>query len=236
MVESEELHRGMAAHGPGEGTSPGSAGEEEPGTPPPEPPEPRSGGGASTEPAMQGGGPAGPGGKRRWYVIRVQTGREEQVKTAIEKLKQARNLHDKIGDILIPAEKRMEYSGGRRKVRAHKLFPGYVIISMALSNETWFAIRETPGVGDFLGLKDPKPLQDEEVERLLQSIRETEERPKVQVNFQKGDLVRVKDGPFENFEGTVQEINERKGRVNVSLVIFGRATEVDLGYWQLEKA
>jgi transcriptional antiterminator NusG len=173
---------------------------------------------------------------RAWYVIRVQTGREEAVKTAIEKLKKARKLEDKIGEILVPAEKRTEIKAGRRQVRQHKLFPGYVIVSMELSNETWFAIRETPGVGDFLGLKDPIPLPEHEVHKLQASIRAAEEVPKVKVSFHKGDVVRVKNGPFENFEGSVEEINERKGVVKVSMVIFGRPTNVDLEYWQLEKA
>lgn len=174
-------------------------------------------------------------GRRKWYVIRVQTGREDHVKKAIERLKAARNLGGQIGEIIVPSEKRTEIKGGRRQVRQHKLFPGYVIVSMELSNDTWFAIRETPGVGDFLGLKDPIPLQDHEVEKLLKSIKAAEEKPKVKVSFQLGDIVRVKNGPFENFEGSVEDINERKGLVKVSFVIFGRPTNVDLEYWQLEK-
>ncbi|HLG41809.1 MAG TPA: transcription termination/antitermination protein NusG, partial [Planctomycetota bacterium] len=174
--------------------------------------------------------------RRKWYVIRVQTGREDHVKKAIERLKAARDLGGRIGEIIVPSEKRTEIKGGRRQVRQHKLFPGYVIVSMELSNDTWFAIRETPGVGDFLGLKDPIPLQDHEVEKLLQSIKAAEEKPKVKVSFQLGDMVRVKNGPFENFEGSVEDINERKGLVKVSFVIFGRPTNVELEYWQLEKA
>lgn len=173
--------------------------------------------------------------RRKWYVIRVQTGREDHVKKAIERLKAARNLGGRIGEVIVPSEKRTEIKGGRRQVRQHKLFPGYVIVSMELSNDTWFAIRETPGVGDFLGLKDPIPLQDHEVEKLLKSIKAAEEKPKVKVSFQLGDMVRVKNGPFENFEGSVEDINERKGLVKVSFVIFGRPTNVDLEYWQLEK-
>jgi transcriptional antiterminator NusG len=176
-----------------------------------------------------------PPGNRRWYVIRVQTGREDQVRKAIERLKASRNLEDKIGEIVVPTEPRLEQKAGRRHVRQHKLYPGYVFVNMELSNDTWFAIRETPGVGDFLGLKDPIAVRQEEVDRLLRSIRQAEEKPKIKVTFQQGDLVRVKDGVFENFEGTVEGINERKGLVKVSFVIFGRPTNVELEYWQLEK-
>jgi transcriptional antiterminator NusG len=173
---------------------------------------------------------------RRWYVIRVQTGREKGVKAAIEKLRNARGLQVRIGDVLIPSEKRQEIKGGKRATRDVLLYPGYVFVSMEMSEETWFAIRETPGVGDFLGLKDPIPLQEHEVVKMLHSVQEaTEEKPKVKVAFSVNDTVRVKEGPFENFEGKVVEINEKKGAVKVSMEVFGRSTNVELEYWQLEK-
>lgn len=173
--------------------------------------------------------------QRKWYVIRVQTGREEDVKEAIEKLKAARNLHDKIGDIMIPTEKVTEMKHGKRQTHERKLFPGYVIVNMEMSNDTWFAIRETPGVGDFLGLKDPVPLQPHEVQKLIHQAQATEDKPKIKISFAKGDMVRVKEGPFENFEGSVEEVNEAKGKVKVSMIVFGRPTAVELEYWLLEK-
>jgi transcriptional antiterminator NusG len=107
---------------------------------------------------------------------------------------------------------------------------------MEMSEDTWFAVRETPGVGDFLGLKDPIPLQEHEVAKMLHSAAEaTEEKPKVKVSFNVGDTVRVREGPFENFEGKVMEINEKKGMVKVTMEVFGRATNVDIEYWNLEK-
>lgn len=173
---------------------------------------------------------------RKWYVIRVQTGRERGVRAAIIKLRNARGLQARIGDVLIPSEKRTEIKGGKRQTREMMLYPGYVFLSMEMSEETWFAVRETPGVGDFLGLKDPIPLQEHEVVKMLHSVAETsEEKPKVKVSFSAGDTVRVKEGPFENFEGKVVEINEKKGTVKVSMEVFGRSTNVELEYWQLEK-
>jgi transcriptional antiterminator NusG len=173
---------------------------------------------------------------RKWYVIRVQTGREKGVKEAIEKLRNARGLQARIGDVLIPSEKRTEIKSGKRQTREVLLYPGYVFVSMEMSEDTWFAVRETPGVGDFLGLKDPIPLQEHEVAKMLHSAAEaTEEKPKVKVSFNVGDTVRVREGPFENFEGKVMEINEKKGMVKVTMEVFGRATNVDIEYWNLEK-
>jgi transcriptional antiterminator NusG len=173
--------------------------------------------------------------EKKWYVVRVQTGKEERVKEALERLRQARNMQEAISEVIIPIEKIVELRGGKRHIKEKKLFPGYLLINMNMTKETWFAIRETPGIGSFLGLSDPIPLAEHEVERILRTMQSEEERPKIKVSFQKDDIVRVKDGPFENFEGTVKEINEKKGLVKVSMVVFGRATNVELEYWQLEK-
>lgn len=200
--------------------------------PQPETPAPE----ALPQPQATEAAPEQPAHNRRWYVIRVQTGREKGVKEAIEKLRNARGLQARIGDVLIPSEKRQEIKAGKRQTRDVLLYPGYVFVSMEMSEETWFAVRETPGVGDFLGLKDPIPLQEHEVVKMLHSVQEaTEEKPKVKVAFSVNDTVRVKEGPFENFEGKVVEINEKKGAVKVSMEVFGRSTNVELEYWQLEK-
>lgn len=181
-------------------------------------------------------GPYDEAGGKKWYVLRVPTGREMSVKAAIEKLKRVRNLEEKIGEIIIPTEKRMEIRGGKKTIREVKLMPGYLIVQMEMSKDIWFAVRETPGVGDFLGLKDPIPLRESEVQRLRSSAGAGEERPKLKVAFAVGENVRVKEGPFENFEGKVMEINEKKGAVKVSMEVFGRPTNVELEVWQLEKA
>jgi transcriptional antiterminator NusG len=216
---------------PSEGTPPAEAGVPQPA---PEGAAPEAPGpGPEAEPA---GEPIPPNPNRRWYVVRVQTGRERGVKEAIEKLRNARGLQERIGDVLIPSEKRTEIKGGRRMTREVLLYPGYVFVSMEMSEDTWFAVRETPGVGDFLGLKDPIPLQEHEVAKMLHSVLEAGvEKPKVKMTFNVADTVRVREGPFENFEGKVLEINEKKGTVKVSMEVFGRATNVDIEYWNLEK-
>ncbi len=174
---------------------------------------------------------------RKWYVVRVQSGREEQVRDGLVRRVRAAGLESRIFSVVVPTEKVTEIRSGRKSVRERKLYPGYIMIEMLQDKDTWFLVRETPGIGDFLGLKEPIPMAEHEVNKMLTDQTETEEdRPKIKIDFLKGDSVRVKDGPFENFDGVVEEVDAKNGRVKVSITVFGRSTPVDLEYWQLEKS
>ncbi len=180
--------------------------------------------------------PTAPGGGRRWYVVRVQSGREETVKDGLMRRVRAMCLESKISNVIVPTEKVTEIRSGRKSVREKKLYPGYIMIEMEQDKDAWFLVRETPGIGDFLGLKEPIPMAEHEVNKMLVDQSSTEEdRPKIKIEVQKGDSVRVKDGPFENFDGVVEEVDAKNGRVKVAITVFGRSTPVDLEYWQLEK-
>ncbi len=195
---------------------------------------------AAGEGAEAPAGAAPPGeasANRRWYVVRVQSGREEQVKDGLLRRVNAANLQNRITNVIVPTEKVTEIRSGRKTVREKKLYPGYIMIEMEQDKDAWFLVRETPGIGDFLGLKEPIPMADHEVNKMLSEQTEAEEdRPRIKIEVQKGDSVRVKDGPFENFDGVVEEVDAKNGRVKVSITVFGRSTPVDLEYWQLEKS
>jgi transcription termination/antitermination protein NusG len=181
-------------------------------------------------------GTAPAGGGRRWYVVRVQSGREETVKDGLLRRVRSMGLEGKISNVIVPTEKVTEIRSGRKSVREKKLYPGYIMIEMEQDKDAWFLVRETPGIGDFLGLKEPIPMAEHEVNKMLVDQSATEEdRPKIKIEVQKGDSVRVKDGPFENFDGIVEEVDAKNGRVKVAITVFGRSTPVDLEYWQLEK-
>jgi transcriptional antiterminator NusG len=182
------------------------------------------------------GGAAPAAGGRRWYVVRVQSGREETVKDGLLRRVRAMGLEGKISNVIVPTEKVTEIRSGRKSVREKKLYPGYIMIEMEQDKDAWFLVRETPGIGDFLGLKEPIPMAEHEVTKMLVDQSSSEEdRPKIKIEVQKGDSVRVKDGPFENFDGLVEEVDAKNGRVKVAITVFGRSTPVDLEYWQLEK-
>jgi transcription termination/antitermination protein NusG len=172
----------------------------------------------------------------RWYVVRVQSGREESVKDGLLRRVNAAGLQPKITNVIVPTEKVTEIRSGRKTVREKKLYPGYIMIQMLQDKDAWFLVRETPGIGDFLGLKEPIPMAEHEVNKMLvEQTGAEEEKPRIKIDFQKGDTVRVKEGAFENFDGIVEEINSQKGLVGITITIFGRATRVELEYWQVEK-
>ncbi len=172
----------------------------------------------------------------RWYVVRVQSNREETVREGLLRRVKAAGLEKKILQVVVPTEKVTEIRSGRKTIREKKLYPGYIMIQMLQDKDAWFLVRETPGIGDFLGLKEPIPMAEHEVNKMLLDQTDVEEdKPKIKIDFQKGDTVRVKEGAFENFDGVVEEINEHKGLVGITITIFGRATRVELEYWQVEK-
>ena len=173
---------------------------------------------------------------KQWYVLRVQTGREETVRKALEQRSRASGADDVIGRVIVPIERVTQIRGGKKQVREQKLYPGYVMIELEMSEKAWFFVRETPGVGDFIGDDQrPLPMTDVEVGKMLgQSLKLDTEEPVIKINFKVGDPVRVKEGVFANYDGVVHEIMAAKGLVRVMVTIFGRPTPVELEYWQVE--
>jgi len=173
----------------------------------------------------------------RWYVLKVTSNRERTVRESILRRVLQENLGHLVSDIIIPTEKVAETRGGKRRVSERKLYPGYIMIKMILNDESWYLIRETSGVGGFTGAAEkPRPMKDEDVEKMLgqQTAKAEVAQPKVKIDFAPGDRVKIKEGSFESFEGTVETVDEVSGRVNVLVEIFGRSTPVELGYWQVE--
>jgi len=173
----------------------------------------------------------------RWYVLKVQSNRERTIRDAIMRRVKREGLERFFGEIIIPTEKVAETKGGKKRVTERKLYPGYIMIQMVLTPETWFLVRETSGVGDFTGgAGEPSPMPEHEIQRMLglETAKEEMTQPKVKIDFAPGDRVKIKDGSFESFEGTVHTVDEASGRVNVLVEIFGRSTPVELEYWQVE--
>lgn len=172
-----------------------------------------------------------------WYVLRVQAGREERVKESLLRRVKAANMDAFVRKVLVPTERVSEIKGGRRRVTQRNIFPGYIMVEMDCTEDAWYLVRGTPGIGDFVGPRGaPTPMDRNEAERILADMAREVEQPKLRIEFQKGAHVRIKDGPFLNFEGTVEEVNPEKGIVKVIVAIFGRATPLELEYWQVEAA
>jgi len=173
---------------------------------------------------------------KAWYVLKVQSGKEEQVKEGLEKRVKVEGLEEHFGEIIVPVERVSEIKGGKKRVAERKFYPGYVMIEMEMAEKAWFLVRETPGVGDFVGSGGkPWPMQDHEVEKMLgQATTAATAEPEIKIDFNKGDRVKIKEGPFENFDGEVDDVIPAKGLVRVIVNIFGRATQVELEYWQVE--
>ncbi len=173
---------------------------------------------------------------KEWYVLRVASGREESVKEGLLKKIQLAGLEEQIPTVLVPMERVSEIKEGKKRYKERKLYPGYIIVEMELTDDVWYLIKDTHGIGDFVGsYQNPQPLSPPEVEKILNTIKGKEEAPEVRIDLEAGDGVKIKEGPFENFDGTVDEVFPTKGQVRVVVRIFGRATPVDLEYWQVEK-
>ncbi len=171
-----------------------------------------------------------------WYILKVQSNRERSIAEALERKIKIEGLDRFFDQVIVPTEKVTEFKGGKKKVVERKLYPGYIVVHMHINDDTWFAVRETSGVGDFTGAGGkPTPMLANEVSRIVQTDEEeTSESPKLDIRFATGDKVKVKEGNFENFEGEVNTIDEASGRVTVMINIFGRSTPVELEYWQIE--
>lgn len=173
---------------------------------------------------------------KNWYVVHAQTGAEEKVRDALKNRITAQGMQDFIAQVVIPTEQVSEVRSGKKRVSQRKFFPGYILVEMDLDEKTYLLVKSTPGVTGFIGLgKKPVPLPQTEVDSILKRTEETHVKPSPKTIFDKGEQVRVTDGPFVNFNGVVEEVHPEKGKVKVSVSIFGRATPVELEYWQVEK-
>lgn len=175
---------------------------------------------------------------KKWYAVHTYSGYENKAKKSLEDKIRLENLQDFFGEILIPVEQEVVLVKGERRTQKRKLMPGYILVQMEMNDRTQHAVKNTPKVTGFVGAitgQDPVPMRDAEVQRLTSQISEGVLKPKPRVQFEEGDTVRVVDGAFTNFSGTVEEVNPEKGRVKVLVSIFGRATPVELDFMQVEK-
>jgi transcriptional antiterminator NusG len=172
----------------------------------------------------------------RWYVVHVYSGFEKKVAQSIEEQARQNGMDDKILQIMVPVEEVVEMRRGAKVKSERKFFPGYVLAQMEMTDETWHLVKNTPKVTDFLGGKGrPTPITDSEADHILHQVQEGIERPKPSVTFEVGEQVRVCDGPFNSFNGLVEEVDEERARLKVAVSIFGRATPVELEYAQVAK-
>ena len=171
-----------------------------------------------------------------WYILKVQSNREDSIREGLQRRVAIAGLDYYFGDVIVPTEKVTEFKGGKRRVVKRKLYPGYLVVQMEITDDTWFLVRETPGIGDFTGAAGhPSPMLPHEVSRIVAKQEEKhDETPKLKISFNIGDQVKINEGTFENFEGAVESLDEANGQVTVMINIFGRSTPVTLEYWQIE--
>ncbi|GLQ06064.1 transcription termination/antitermination protein NusG [Sneathiella chinensis] len=175
--------------------------------------------------------------KKRWYIVHVYSGSEKRVAEAINEQSMQKGMADKFEDILVPSEEVVEVRRGQKVNAERKLFPGYVLAHMEMNDDTYHLVKNLPRVTGFLGNGNkPQPISKREVERIMNQVQEGVERPKPSVTFDIGEEVRVSDGPFASFMGVVEEVDEEKAKLKVSVSIFGRSTPVELDYSQVEKS
>ena len=176
----------------------------------------------------------------RWYIIHTYSGQEERVKKNLDQRIQSLDMQNKIFQVIVPTEEEIVLKDGKRRTERKKVFPGYILVQMSLDDESWYVVRNTPGVTGFVSSEDeqerrpkPVPLEDKEVESILKQIESGP--PKVSIGFQKGQSVRIAAGPFSDFIGTVSDIDAGKGKIRVMVSFFGRETPVELDFLQVEK-
>lgn len=173
----------------------------------------------------------------RWYVVHAYSGFEQHVKRSIEERIKLQGHEDKFGDILVPTEEVVEMRDGQKRKSDRKFFPGYVLVQMDMVDETWHLVKDTPRVMGFIGgtSSKPAPITDKEAEAILNRVQEGVERPQPKILFEPGEVVRINEGPFNDFNGVVEEVDYEKNRLRVEVSIFGRSTPVDLEFGQVEK-
>lgn len=173
-------------------------------------------------------------GKRGWYVIHTYAGYEDQVAESLRQRVESTGMHDFIFDVIVPTEKQIEIKNGKRQTIDKKIFPGYVLVEMNVTDESWYVVRNTPNVTGFVGFGiRPTPMTEEEIARIRKRMAVAE--PKHKIEFSQGDLVRITDGPLKGFEGKVAEIDEEKGKIKVSVNMFGRETPANIDFLQAKK-
>ncbi len=174
----------------------------------------------------------------RWYVVHAYSGFENQVKRSLQERIERSGLQERFGQILVPTEEVVEMREGQKRKSERKFFPGYVLVQMDMDEDTWHLVKEVPKVMGFIGGSSdhPAPITDREAEAILQRVQEGVDKPRPKVLFEPGEVVRVTDGPFNDFNGVVEEVNYEKSRLRVAVLIFGRSTPVELEFSQVEKA
>ena len=174
---------------------------------------------------------------KRWYVVHAYSGFEKSVQRALEDRIRRAGMQDKFGKILVPTEEVVEMKGGQKNISERKFFPGYVLVEMEMTDETWHLVKDVPKVMGFIGgTKDrPAPISDKEAQAIIGAIQEGVEKPKPKILYEPGEVVRVTDGPFNDFNGVVEEVDYDRNRLKVAVLIFGRSTPVELGFGQVEK-
>ena len=174
----------------------------------------------------------------RWYVVHAYSGFEKSVQKALKERIERENMQDRFGKILVPVEEVVDMKNGKRSLTERKFFPGYVLVEMEMTDESWHLVKSTPKVTGFVGgtANKPTPISEKEVEKIMQQMKDGVDKPRPKVLFEVGEMVRVKEGPFTDFNGSVEDVNYEKNRMRVSVTIFGRATPVELEFGQVEKA
>ena len=175
---------------------------------------------------------------KRWYVVHAYSGFEKSVQRALIERVARNGMGDAFGRILVPVEEVVELRSGQKSISERKFFPGYVLVEMEMNDESWHLVKSTPKVTGFVGgtANKPTPISEKEVEKIMQQMQDGVEKPRPKVLFEPGEVVRVKEGPFTDFHGSVEHVNYEKSRLRVSVTIFGRSTPVELEFGQVEKA
>ena len=174
---------------------------------------------------------------RKWYIVHTYSGFEERVKETLKQRAEALGMGDKFGEIRIPTETIIELRGGKKRETQRKFFPGYILVEMEMSDESWHVVKNTPKVTGFVGTgRNPTPLTQSEVDQIVEQVVTAKEKPKPKYVFEKGEMVKIVDGPFNNFTGVVDDINVDRGTLKVMVTIFGRQTPVELEFLQVQKA
>ncbi len=175
---------------------------------------------------------------KRWYVVHAYSGYEKKVAAALKDRAERFGMQESFGEILVPTEDVVEIRSGQKRKSERKFFPGYVLVQMELTDETWHLVKEVPRVMGFIGGKadNPAPITEREAEAILQRVHESEDKPRPKTIFEPGELIRVVSGPFNDFNATVEEVNYDKNKLRVAVMIFGRSTPVELDFTQVEKA
>jgi transcriptional antiterminator NusG len=175
---------------------------------------------------------------KRWYVVHAYSGFEKSVQRALSERILRHGMQDSFGRVLVPVEEVVELKQGQKSISERKFFPGYVLVEMEMNDESWHLVKSTPKVTGFVGgtANKPTPISEKEVEKIMQQMQDGVEKPRPKVLFEPGEVVRVKEGPFTDFHGSVEQVNYEKNRLRVSVTIFGRATPIELEFGQVEKA